>query len=663
MFLNPSRLKTQGAFAAVGAIALIACGDPEARTDLRPEGDPEVLAVLVLNDSVSGLYEAATYCAVGDEKRPGLVGLPDFTTQQICPDNLSEPAPMVADASPDTFYVRIMFDELLDPNIEDLIEVLDDDGQPTGTFEGSLARTQPVTLKCTGVDNALHDVPYDGYYSPSGNKVTWPLGPSLVIKQTGEFVIPTNANCEVTLKDNITDKNGNPVPAEQRGPFKFKVSGIKPLVIDPADEAEVTVQQLYGDNFYIQLNTEVTGASGVGQTAWCTSFTASQFSGCASDVDIAMTPQPTLCALDGAVCGGEPNLQCGANTCDTVAGECVVDAEPCATNADCAANTCEPAPLYAYSLFPFGLTRLEWGFGPFGYPETEKMYTFEIKEGAMLADRCGAITTFGPPSVENNTKVTVTTAKFAYATTGTFVPNQGDTVPANRKISISFNAPIKHTPAFTPDVDPASFVVEPQPFANATTPITNALMVRYPPTGAENVVFLRGHYQPNTEYKYTIKAGTVFRDNYNKMVVQDTDKVITFKTQPIATPASPPAHAATVTKATPASATNITFSFNQSMDVTTFGPDDIEFTGTPTNLTFGTGSSATSTTPNCTISSQQCLLRVSGTFTPGEYTVKLKAGAMIKDVLGNDYMQPTDRVIKFTVKEATPAPVIPCLGA
>src|SRR5687768_4918511 len=205
MFLNPSRLKTQGAFAAIGAIGLIACGDPEARTDLRPEGDPEVLAVLVLNDSVSGLYEEATYCAPGDEKRPGLVGRPDFTTTQICPDDVNAPAPMLTDASPDTFYVRVMFDELLDPNIEDLIEVLDDDGQPTGTFEGSLARTQPVTLRCTGVDGAMHDVPYDGYYSPSGNSVTWPLGPSLVIRQAGEVIVPTNSMCEITLKDNIVD--------------------------------------------------------------------------------------------------------------------------------------------------------------------------------------------------------------------------------------------------------------------------------------------------------------------------------------------------------------------------------------------------------------------------------------------------------------------------
>src|SRR5438093_3799269 len=111
--------------ATAGVLALGACSDPVQRTDLRPEGPPEVLAVLVQNDPVGGVLESATYCAPGDEKRPGLVGLPDFTSHQICPDDLSQGATEVTDAWPDGWYVRIMFDELLDPNIEQLI---DEDG-------------------------------------------------------------------------------------------------------------------------------------------------------------------------------------------------------------------------------------------------------------------------------------------------------------------------------------------------------------------------------------------------------------------------------------------------------------------------------------------------------------------------------------------------------
>ena len=92
MLVQPARLSTQGAAVfAIGMLALGACDDPTARTDLRPEGPPEVLAVLVMNDSF-GLYETATYCKVGDEKRPSLVGTPDFNILQICDADLSLPA-------------------------------------------------------------------------------------------------------------------------------------------------------------------------------------------------------------------------------------------------------------------------------------------------------------------------------------------------------------------------------------------------------------------------------------------------------------------------------------------------------------------------------------------------------------------------------------------
>src|SRR6188508_780097 len=155
MFLNTQRLlKTQGAVAVattIGVLALAACDDNTARTDLRPEGPPDVLTVLVLNDSVGGLVEEATYCKIGDAKAPVLVGLPDFTTTTLCPAD-GTAVPMATDASPDTFYVRIMFDELLDPSVEDLIPILDDLGLETGSYTGTIANTQPVTLKCTGLD-------------------------------------------------------------------------------------------------------------------------------------------------------------------------------------------------------------------------------------------------------------------------------------------------------------------------------------------------------------------------------------------------------------------------------------------------------------------------------------------------------------------------------
>src|SRR5690606_39027695 len=112
-----------------------------------------------------------------DEKRPGLVGLPDFTTQQVCPETLADGVDPVDNAYPDGWYVRIMFDELLDPSIETLTEILDANGEGTGTFRGSIRDANPVKLECQSVtNNAMVNVDYDGYYSPSGNRVTWPVG-------------------------------------------------------------------------------------------------------------------------------------------------------------------------------------------------------------------------------------------------------------------------------------------------------------------------------------------------------------------------------------------------------------------------------------------------------------------------------------------------------
>lgn len=631
------RLKTQvaGAIAtAVGALAVGACSDSTARTDLRPEGPPDVLAVLVLNDSVSGLVEAATYCKSGDEKRPSLVGLPDFTTTQLCPEDPSESPPMAEDASPDTFYVRIMFDELLNPDIEDLIPILDDNGLETGSYTGTLANTQPVTLKCTGVDGQLHDVPYDGYYSPSGNAVTWPVGPSLVIKPTGDVIVPTNSACEVTIKDNVVDKQGNQVPADQRGPFKFKISGLKPIFVDPSDDGEVDAFQIYFDNIYAQFNGEV--------------------------------QVPSLCEDDGfgilffglppefaAVCHSAAPISFDLEPKPAGGGLCAASGDPCTSNDDCTfatdpQDTCDF--FYAYSLFPFGLSTAEFGIGPISPIEVEKEYTFTLKEGGKLKDRCGVETTLAAPDADAQTKITFTTNPFEVKTP--FSISNNDTVPANRKMRLPFTNVVD-----LGSIDPTSFTMEPAPFLNATTQATNDQMIS---TSTEGDFMIAGHYQPDTEYTFTLKGGAVIADAYGAMYTNPMDRVIKFKTQPIAITASSPANGATITKATPTSVTRITFTFNQAMDLTTFTADDIEFTGAATTLSFSTG--ATGST-RCTAGSTGCQLRISGVFAPGEYSVKLKKDTVINDVLGNQYTQPSDRVIKFTVKEADPEPVIPCLGS
>jgi hypothetical protein len=230
--------RAQGILAtAVGVLAMGACSDVVSRTDLRTGGPVQVLSVLAMNDAAGGLIESATYCRLNDEKRPGLVGLPDFTTQQVCADDIAMPATEVTDAVPTGWYARIMFDELLDPNVETLTPVLDPDTmQPNGTYTGSLQTTQPVTLKCAGVA-----VPYDGYYSPSGNNVTWPLGPSLLIKPNDPTVVATGSECEVTVKPVVTSKQGKPVPTDQVGPYKFKIAALALTGTAPAIAADPTM--------------------------------------------------------------------------------------------------------------------------------------------------------------------------------------------------------------------------------------------------------------------------------------------------------------------------------------------------------------------------------------------------------------------------------------
>ena len=223
------------------AVALVAgCSDPTEQTDLRPDGPPEVLAVLVLDDP-AGVIETATFCkttgpddgaaGAGDPKRPTLVDLPEFAgTTQICPDDPTMAVDPVTDAVPQAWYVRIVFDELLDPKIEDLVPIKDANGNDTGNFSGSLARTQPVTLSCGG-----KPIAYEGYYQPSGNAFTWPVGPSLFIAPKDYSTIPTGASCEIAIRAGaVKDKQGNPVPADQLGPFPFSVAELAITSTDPA---------------------------------------------------------------------------------------------------------------------------------------------------------------------------------------------------------------------------------------------------------------------------------------------------------------------------------------------------------------------------------------------------------------------------------------------
>jgi hypothetical protein len=224
-----------------------ACSDPELASDLQPEGDPHVVEVNVYSEgSVFGLTdpsgfglllgEAATFCRQGTEFKVNSnycpeardeIGAPIRGEREVAP--LMDVVPYSQQFGSATFWhVRIIFDELLDPDIED--PIMDDMGN---IVAWTIAETQPVELTCGGVD-----VAYDGFYDPSGNWLTFPPGPALVVQAT-EFVATGTADCEVSLKDGaVTDKDGNEVPSDELGPYTF---GLAPLTLygtDPTDSGD-----------------------------------------------------------------------------------------------------------------------------------------------------------------------------------------------------------------------------------------------------------------------------------------------------------------------------------------------------------------------------------------------------------------------------------------
>ncbi|HEX3479319.1 MAG TPA: hypothetical protein VHT91_30050 [Kofleriaceae bacterium] len=234
--------------AAAGAFMgtwLVGCGDPDLPTDLRTNGPPNVTAVMVMSDLETAIdpdsekvgaldryLEDATFCRLDDDKRPRLIGLQDGRTTEVCPDDLKLKAvdDGVAPGAPPDWFVRIVFDRLLDPSIEDLDPVLDPNGMPNGQFVGTLKRTQPVTLTCNDVN-----ILYDGYYVPNGNKESWPPGPALFIRPLVATDAPTGASCTVSIKDNVHSKTGESVPAAQRS-YMFTVAPMSFRFSDPAPD-------------------------------------------------------------------------------------------------------------------------------------------------------------------------------------------------------------------------------------------------------------------------------------------------------------------------------------------------------------------------------------------------------------------------------------------
>lgn len=219
---------------------LVACDDSNVG------GPPNITTVTVMSDTetdidpsplgLGRIVETATYCAVDNDRRPGLVGLPDIRVIQVCPEGIKDPADEdgAAEAAPPAWFVRVVFDKLLDPHIEDLVPELSASGQPTGVTFGTIKDTQPVTLKCEDRSDPAAGpvVEYDGYYAPNGNEQSWPLGPALYVQPVDPLSVKTGATCTVTVNDNVHSKTGESSPGDHRT-FTFKLAPMTFRFSDP----------------------------------------------------------------------------------------------------------------------------------------------------------------------------------------------------------------------------------------------------------------------------------------------------------------------------------------------------------------------------------------------------------------------------------------------
>lgn len=211
------RIRAQELLAAGLCVALISCTDAEIRSDLNTEGPPRVITVTVRSESAETAdAHLATYCASEDQG--------EKVHADYCPNDGT-----VTDALPIGWSLRVIFNELLNADQVEELVTLDD-----GSVVGSLANTQPVELTCGG-----QDVPYDGYYQPSGNHLTIPPGPALIIQPIfpDGFVATSTQDCQVTVKSDVLGKSLEPVDPARSGPFQFGIAPLKVIDIDPAGEA------------------------------------------------------------------------------------------------------------------------------------------------------------------------------------------------------------------------------------------------------------------------------------------------------------------------------------------------------------------------------------------------------------------------------------------
>jgi hypothetical protein len=317
------------------AAVVAGCTDEELQSELDTKGPPRVTLVTV----ETGGGEVPAYCPGEDADKISVV----------CFDaagNYSFDAAAPAFAAPIGGSVRLAFNELLDPDrAEELVIVRDETGQPARdpygnpVLRGTLVSSQPVILTCNE-----QPVAYDGFYNPSGNHLSLPPGPSLVIRPLGP--VATGARCTVEVVEGesnpgfgVFDKAGNPVSAEDRGPFEFQIAPLAITDASPSGATGVTVEVTPLVTFNTPIDPASLGAEGAQRVRLRTAV---------DDVDVA-----AALSVDGSAVTITPASPLAPETeyevvvyagiADTTGGTLALDADPTVV-ATFTTGTAPPAP-------------------------------------------------------------------------------------------------------------------------------------------------------------------------------------------------------------------------------------------------------------------------------------------------------------------------------
>ena len=321
----------------------------------------------------------------------------------------------------------------------------------------------------------------------------------------------------------------------------------------------------------------------------------------------------------------------------------------CDTVADCpdAADTCDLAYVYTYDGRP---ADDEIGIGYSTPLKSETLYTFALKPGIVLKDRCGSSTTITTldPDREDLLSIQFKTNKFELLDTNI----EDGEVPAPTK---------KQQLIFTNVIDVAT--LEPTEYTMVPEPAD--FEIGAGPSSQE--IVLGGNYALDTQYTFVLKKGAAFADVYGKTFTTTADETITWKTQPkLVLTASSPADLGEIQKITTQQLVGVTLSWNANMDHTTLtAGTEFTFVNVATGAdvtalaTFrkGVGSGASGNT--CAETSRGCQFRIRADLPPADYKFTLKQGATVSDRLGNVFTQAADLIITFTV--LAPEPTVPCL--